>query len=203
MGQLAKDAKAVNHGAKAPAARAAAEREGRQRKARIAMLERADAAFTVTPAEGGDTRVAVAHGLTGFDVRVVAIDAAGAARVADAVTTQVAGRIAQTVATFRGVAPAKLGLLRLEARPYQWVQFRGVALRKGTGGGGPAPTAAPFDPAADAAAARREVEREIAEVEAERAETRKRLRAADRTLAEAERALAAAPQDKLTVEQWA
>jgi predicted Ser/Thr protein kinase len=79
--------------------------------------------------EGGLVFV-VSHTITDREVRAIAVDKDGHEHRSSATRERGVAHMSQITATFPGLA-GKIRAFRLQARPYQWVEFRNVALNLG------------------------------------------------------------------------
>ena len=165
-----------------------------QRRLEDLPRTKAIASFAKATENADGVTVSVDHGITNADLRIVAVDSAGREVATPNVGTRDAeGGAARTTATFRGATLAKLKSFRLQARPFEWVEFPGVALDP----------AAPKATAASDAAVAADPElaarvRALLDVEAQ-------LDQAEATLARAEKDAAAAAERPAaySVEDWA
>ncbi len=76
--------------------------------------------------------VSVAHNVEGRDVRVIAVDIGGKELKPIRSITGGAGNVHQLTCTFDKVRLSNVKEFRLQARPYEWAEFKNVSLTPGT-----------------------------------------------------------------------
>jgi hypothetical protein len=86
------------------------------------------ASFTKGFETDGNTVVSVAHALTDHEVRVVAVGENGQEVAAASSDTRSTDGVGHTTATFAKLTPEQIKAFRLQARPFEWVEFRKVSL---------------------------------------------------------------------------
>lgn len=79
----------------------------------------------------GNTVITVAHNIVGQQVRVVAVDGSGGRHLCASADAGGAGDLHQITPTFRGLALKDIKSFQLQARPYEWVEFKNVSLKPG------------------------------------------------------------------------
>jgi hypothetical protein len=89
--------------------------------------------FAFSPAyqQQGSVGITISHNLSGRDIRVVAVGRAGKEIVADKIQSAGAKDFVQTTAVFSGISLEDIQLFRLQARNYQKVEVRDIALYPG------------------------------------------------------------------------
>ncbi|MGA2232181.1 MAG: M56 family metallopeptidase [Tepidisphaeraceae bacterium] len=102
----------------------------------IATDALADGDVAFAPAIQGDNQVAVTvttAALMGEQLRLVAVDRAGAEHVADggSGSSYNGDHFSQINSGFEGMKLKDIASIRVEARPYEWVEFKDIALWRG------------------------------------------------------------------------
>ena len=77
----------------------------------------------------GDTVIVVSHNLADKEVRIVAVGKDSHIHLPGRTETGSVENMSQISVTFPNISPREIQTFRLEARPYQWVEFRNVALQ--------------------------------------------------------------------------
>ena len=88
-------------------------------------------AFSKAHAIDGAAAITVTHNVKDREVRIVGVDTAGKVHTPERTTGTGAGDFIQVTASFPRLSPDQIAEFRVQARPYEWVEFRNVSLRPG------------------------------------------------------------------------